>query len=391
MIDPQKYCIYTSNFPFIDNDGFVALCCKNLHNKVRAYNIKETKLSDIWNSPEMNSVREEMLGGGIPSGCGQKCYEPEANGIRSFRQKALGMINRGVPFEDTKIRSLDLRLGNICNLACIMCFAGNSNRIYQNLPSMAKHFNWKEGRLEKDLDKYHKRHYDWSDDPQAWENILCSIDSSLRHLYLAGGEPFYLKNFPSTVERIWKVAPDAKIVINTNGTRLLRDKDLDKLRHIQGIRIRLSVDGWGAADEYTRQETVWEEKLAVMDQYYNEFGVQVWDLTANALSVRHMPKLIEYLDDRYPNSKIQVRPVINKYEIMMENIPDELKKESLDFFIKNKDKLEGVEHVIHEMQKPWVNDEDRRKSMKRFVSYYDNHGVVRLDSFDPELANWINI
>ena len=187
----------------------------------------------------------------------------QRNGVRSFRQKTLGMINRGVPFEDTKIRALDLRLGNICNLRCIMCFAGNSNRIYQHLPKMAEHFKWKEGRPERDLDKYSKRHYDWSDDPKHGK-ISPSIDENLRHLYLAGGEPI-LKNFPSTVERIWKTVPNAKIAINTNGTRLLREKDLAKLRHIQGIKIRLSVDGWGPPEEYTRQDTVWEEKLEVMD------------------------------------------------------------------------------------------------------------------------------
>ena len=32
------------------------------------------------------------------------------------------------------------------------------------------------------------------------------------------------------------------------------------------IYIRLSVDGWGKADEFTRPETVWEENSAVMDQ-----------------------------------------------------------------------------------------------------------------------------
>ena len=388
--DPDKYCIFTSNYSFIDNDGYVALCCKNLKNKITKYNIKDYKLSEIWNSPEMHSVRQELANGGEPIGCGQKCFDPERNGIRSFRQKTLGMINRGVPFEDTKIRALDLRLGNICNLACIMCFAGNSNRIYQHLPKMAEHFNWPEERLNKQLDKFHRRHYDWSDDPQAWENILSSIDSNLRHLYLAGGEPFYLKNFPSTVERIWKTAPNAKIAINTNGTRLLRDKDIQKLKQIQGIMIRLSVDGWGPAEEYTRQDTVWEEKLAVMDQYYKTFGVQVWDITANPLSVRHIPKLIDFISERYPNSKIQVRPVINKYEIMMENIPAEYKQESLDYFIKHRDKLEGIDHVIHEMQKPHIDDENRRKSMKRFVNYYDKHGALTLESFDPELAEWIN-
>ena len=124
-IDPNKYCIFTSNYSFIDNDGYVALCCKNLKYKISPYNIKEHKLSDIWQSPEMNDVRKILADGKEPYGC-NKCFDPERNGVRSFRQKTLGMINRGVPFEDTKIRALDLRLGNICNLACIMCFAGNS-------------------------------------------------------------------------------------------------------------------------------------------------------------------------------------------------------------------------------------------------------------------------
>jgi len=28
--------------------------------------------------------------------------------------------------------------------------------------------------------------------------------------------------------------------------------------------------------------------------------------------------------------------------------------------------------------------------MQRFISYYDTHGVLTLESFDPELAKWIN-
>ena len=37
-----------------------------------------------------------------------------------------------------------------------------------------------------------------------------------------------------------------------------------------------------------------------------------------------------------------------------------------------------------------IDDENRRKSMKRFVNYYDKHGALTLESFDPELAEWIN-
>jgi len=74
----------------------------------------------------------------------------------------------------------------------------------------------------------------------------------------------------------------------------------------------------------------------------------------------------------------------------MENIPDRFKAESLAFFEKHKNKLEGVDHVINEMRKPFNNDMKRKHTVKHFVNYYDTHGVVTLDSFDPELAEWIN-
>lgn len=384
----DKYCIYTNNFTFVDNDGYVALCCKNLKNKLDQYHIKDYKLSEIWNSPEMHSVRAEIADGGEPMGC-FKCYDPEREGVRSFRQKALGMINKGVPFQDEKIHALDLRLGNVCNLACVMCFAGNSNKILQNHKTMATHFNWKEGRLEKEAKKYHKSNYDWSDDPQAWDNIISSVDKDLKHVYLAGGEPFYLKNFPTTVQRLGALAPNARFVINTNGTRLLREKDLQKFKTVENVNLRFSIDGWGKANDWTRQEDVWEEKIAVMDQYYKEFKLRIWDITANSLSVRHIPQLIKYLWEHYPDAKVQIRPVINKTEVLMENIPDRFKAESLKFFEDNKLKLEGVDHVINEMRRPFNNDPKRKSTVKQFVEYYDSYGKVTMESFDPELAEWI--
>ena len=75
---------------------------------------------------------------------------------------------------------------------------------------------------------------------------------------------------------------------------------------------------------------------------------------------------------------------------MMENIPARFKQESLDYFIKHKDKLEGIDHVIHEMQKSYIEDENRRKSTKRFVNYYDTHGAPHWKVLDPQLAEWIN-
>ena len=355
MRQEQTYCVYTYNYPFIDNDGYVALCCKNTHHKL-PYHISEYSLEYIWNSPEMLEVRRQFEASEEPKGC-FKCYQPERDGVRSFRQKTLGMINKGTPFEDNAIRALDLRLGNICNLRCTMCFAGNSNRIYQRLPEMAEHFGWTEKQLNNQLDKHQAKYFDWADREQAWENIMSAVTPELRHVYLAGGEPFYLKNFIGTVERIGNIATNAKFVINSNGTRLLRDKDLEKFEG-KKIYIRLSVDGWGKADEFTRQETVWEEKLKVMDQYYEHFDIDAWDITANAFSVRHIPQLMDYINNRYPRTQIQVRPVVNKTELLLNNIPEHFRTEALEYLTDyhNTHRFTGLDHVIQQLEIPYEDD-----------------------------------
>ena len=73
----------------------------------------------------------------------------------------------------------------------------------------------------------------------------------------------------------------------------------------------------------------------------------------------------------------------------MENIPDRFKAESLKFFEEHKDRLEGVDHVINEMKRPFNNDMKRKLTVRKFVDYYDKHGTVTFESFDSELADWI--
>ena len=116
----------------------------------------------------------------------------------------------------------------------------------------------------------------------------------------------------------------------------------------------MSVDGWGKADEFTRQETVWEEKLKVMDQYYEHFDIDAWDITANAFSVRHIPQLMDYINNRYPRTQIQVRPVVNKTELLLNNIPEHFRTEALEYLTDyhNTHRFTGLDPVIQQLRFP---------------------------------------
>ena len=55
-----------------------------------------------------------------------------------------------------------------------MCFAGNSNRIYQRLPEMAEHFGWTEKQLNN-LDKHRQNILTGQTENKPPENIMSAV------------------------------------------------------------------------------------------------------------------------------------------------------------------------------------------------------------------------
>ena len=77
-------------------------------------------------------------------------------------------------------------------------------------------------------------------------------------------------------------------VINTNGTRLLKPKDIQRFKQYN-LELRISIDGLGKVDEYVRHGTVLDLKTAVMDlKYYKNLNRRL-GLTLNSLSIRQAP------------------------------------------------------------------------------------------------------
>jgi MoaA/NifB/PqqE/SkfB family radical SAM enzyme len=382
---PYNYCVYPFNYAHIGHKGQPALCCNNGEHRL-PYNIKEHSLATIWNSDEINTVREQFTSGGCPTGCGH-CFEPELDGVRSFRQKALrGTFGTNTPFNDTVIRGLDLRIGNTCNLRCIMCNSYSSIQLYKLVPEMSEHYGWQEGTTERILQDHNPKTMDWCNDEQAWQNIFDGIDENLQHVYMAGGEPFYVNNFEDILHRMMVKAPNARYVINTNGTRLLKDKDIRRFKDYNLV-MRVSIDGVGAVDEYVRNGTNWQHKLKVMDQYYKYFAIECWDLTLNSLSVRQAPELITYLKTRFPEVQINVRPAYGNSPFHFYRLPESMRTGVLQWFEDNDELAWGSDSIIAQLKKPHV---DYRWKLKQVVDFWDERGPVKLNDFDPELNKYIH-
>ena len=130
----------------LEPDGHAKLCCRAkgvVTSQSRALSLHRETFDQIWNSDAMGEARRGLLAGDVIPAC-ESCYRTEAEGGRSLRQSALSGLPPGqeaamlaaaramVGQGDKPVRppaTLQLLLGNLCNLKCRMCSSVLSSQI----------------------------------------------------------------------------------------------------------------------------------------------------------------------------------------------------------------------------------------------------------------------
>ena len=145
-------------------------------------------LEEAFNSPAMRDTRLAMLAGEPVAAC-RDCYQRERLTGDSYRlqmtrqDQAAPVVAEcaSVTAPDGTVDGfpsfLDLRLGNHCNLRCIMCGVPTSSSIVTQSPDQT----W----LRQSVDPY-------SGDAEFWRCLAENL-GSITSLYLAGGEPMLLR------------------------------------------------------------------------------------------------------------------------------------------------------------------------------------------------------
>ena len=193
----KSFCI--KPFTEISNSaiGERMLCCRSEPVGIKIKNPDITE--DFFNNPAMHEIRRKMLAGEEVKEC-WICKETEmASGkshrtfvMQDFKQAEVDEIfNTG----KVELRSLDIRFGTKCNLACVMCGPGSSSLIA------------KEEAEEDALTK----------------NVLDQIKKHSQGIVLfktTGGEPMLMSAYKKTLEFFVEkdFAKNIEFTTITNGT-----------------------------------------------------------------------------------------------------------------------------------------------------------------------------
>lgn len=304
----NTWCVY----PFLHlatfTNGDVTPCCiaKSYNN----INLNNIDIKNAWNHDEVQQLRQAMLEGRQVKNC-EQCYKDEAHGIDSHRtssnryfEDTYGITQEHFKSSEVDIENLitlDLRLGNTCNLKCIMCRPNESHKWYEDVikldqeeltPIVKQDINYKT--------KYNRDEYNWINKEVFWNNID-SILPNIKEFIFGGGEPFMLKEVKHLLKRAvdLNVAQNINIRFHTNGTYLTQ-KDFEVFAKFKKIQLMYSVDGVDEINYFLRYPADWNkilENIEISEQY--DSNIETFILCSlNSVSAYYLDQLYNFVDSK---------------------------------------------------------------------------------------------
>ena len=410
----KTFCVlpwtHTATLP----DGNVQLCC--VSGGGSGVNLNEQTLADYWNSAYVKDARRRMLSGQKVEAC-RHCYREEAHGCRSHRiaenevwikefgEQAIRELVSKTTVDgtlDATPQYVDLRLGNTCNLQCVMCQPRESSRWLQAAKRLSELYQNEElkaeGKLQLTIDA---SRFEWYRNVEFWNNLKILLPD-IKQIILAGGEPFLIQEQFAFVKSCCELgeANHIRLRYHTNGTVFPEDM-AGYWEQFKRVHFIISLDGIGDVANYVRYPSQWREIEANIRRFDDlaENTYTSFLFTAHALNVYRIPEVLDWsnrsgLRNRKYFSSIQDyvstglvhHPAYLDIRILPEDYK-EIVAERLDNYMRTEmagqatDKLAGIVS--------FMNETDHSDSLPALMEYTKLLDVTRGTSFAetfPELA-----
>ena len=368
----EKFCPMPFGSMHVDPDGKIYICCSDrgpiVDDNNNVMNVQTHSLKEAWNSKHYQTVRLEFLEGKQPTTC-VECWKSEiGNKGTSTRLSAVerfeSFADRGYEIQSAledaaqnngyikNFQAVDYQVmsGNLCNLACKMCFPSYSNgwsKFYTSRNIEAKDIFY-HSNVEQPMVLFSdfKNEHDW---PKKFtiNDIFKDLIDGIYFVNLTGGEPTLLPENLIFLEslKLSKNKENLELVVITNTTNINK-KLLDTLDGFKKIHIVSSIDGMNEIANIQRSPSNWNQiiknfyelrKFAEANEKYVSHGV---NSVVTALNLHHVGMFWNFLltqpDLSMHHSMIsQAFVVSNKYPVGLEIVPrrviDKIKKDFQKF------------------------------------------------------------
>ena len=428
----NTFCLY----PFMNlnsnTEGSVKLCCsinENIHVKDsdgNELNFGTHSIEEIWKSEYMKDIRRQMLNGERPTAC-DVCWRLEDMGLNSSRKSAWAEFkNLNLNIKELKTElpplpsSLELRLGNFCNLRCNSCWSISSDRIYDERKRMLKDNKlpvWAKNEFEAEIDLADKANWRWWEN-EVFVNSIKQLAPTLKRLYLTGGEPTLIKQNTEIMKMILDAGnTDCYIALTTNLTNW-DNEFFSTMSRFKNGEFQISIDDIGERNYYIRYPTQWQHVENNLAAIYQTFPID-WKIkhftVLQAYNYNRVPEIISWIANQrkwWSKSENNLLPGMNDQQerlyiwspiildqprqLNIRNMPIELRYDAAnrleDFLGPSEDQSPnfwyqyGIEQTITYLRS---TEEPNIEEWHKFFEYNElisKHRKIDFKKYFPELA-----
>lgn len=289
-------------------NGGCSLCCRSNHNNAISWakkqdtnnlvKLSESSLNDIINSKKFIEVRQAMLNGERPIEC-EGCWKDEDAGIESKRQyenkrwaHIIDQLEQSAYLYKPNYRYIELRLGNVCNSACITCNSYSSSKWYPDEKKISQDLTWFELRPVEN--------FKWFEDP-AFYDELTKYSEGVEEIYINGGEPTLIKAHYRYLENLINNGTAQKVhVVYSLNMMDIPDKLIDLWRKFKKVTVNASIDDLNERNYYIRYPSKWEDTVASIEKLNNIDNVD-WHVTqtVSILNIDNLHNFKDWLESNY--------------------------------------------------------------------------------------------
>jgi molybdenum cofactor biosynthesis enzyme MoaA len=310
----KNYCAMPFNHVNVGNNGDYQICCVHSVPAEHKQNINQTGVDEWMQNPYLKQVRSAFERDEQHSGC-HRCWQQEDAGTQSVRQvqaKEYKII--GAKPLQSKILHIEVAVGNLCNLSCVMCNEYNSSVILSE--------NRQLGIAVLD-----QREFTWSE--SAFKNLQQILDYRPRVIHLRGGEPLYNKRIFELLDSFpVEHAKNTLLHLSTNATTW-SDTWQQVLSKFKSVRMMLSVDAVGSLSEYIRYPSKFTQVEHNIQQIAQCKNINpIIHATVQNLNIMHIGNLIQWA--KHINIYLMLDLLVQPDYLEITNLPPVLKQQAIE-------------------------------------------------------------
>ncbi len=404
MPNKDTFCVLPFMHLSLCQDGKVKPCCISNSFFEENYN-DSTDFDTFFKNDSYEKLRDDLKNGVKNKMC-DVCWKVEEHGGRSFRQEKNSHFKKQyeefMENENTKneLVFLDVRFSNQCNFKCRMCGERDSTSWYDEREEY-----WEREVVDPVRERLkqwnlHEKVYDYINPFQSKKLHILKNDftkdelSKLEYVYLAGGEPLYMKKVWDFIESI-PYPENVTLQFQTNFS-LLEYKGIsifEFTKKFKSVVYSISLDGLFETGEFQRtnfKTDVFLNNLKKLNEEISNNPNIKYDFTytTSIINVFSFFETFDYLIDNgyirdYANLRFQIVKWPAHLDVKNFNIIKEVKEYYSRTDIKGKYKnpfLEGdIQNFISYVESDgWIDNAEHLENLKNYLIFSTDYNKLKL-------------